>query len=431
MKTRRILPGDLVLIALGLLPLLGFFLSDGLAASSDPATLLRWLGRLAGVIGLVCMLLAAMGSIRLPRLDLWFGGLPRFWRLHRLLGFLGFIFILLHVWLLGFASAARGLSSSMASLFPPLTAWPVWAGWLALVLLVVFLTPTFQFFGRLHYQRWKKLHLLSAPTLVFALAHTLALAASQWMWWLLGFLAVGAIVWRKVLSPQWGRLDYTVAKVERLKHDVVELGLKPVSRSLRYMPGQFVYLTPLDPSLSAGFKEEHPYTISSAPQDSELRLGIKNLGDASGALQNISIGSRVQVEGPYGDFYRRRWPDRPQLWLAGGIGITPFVSGARAMAQEPKGAAHLFYLARDEHRSYYLDELLQIASQVKSFEATAHYFWESGAITVDFLELHCPDFRNREVYMCGPPGMVSHLVPLLRSAGIPSSAIHSEVFDFL
>jgi ferredoxin-NADP reductase len=54
-----------------------------------------------------------------------------------------------------------------------------------------------------------------------------------------------------------------------------------------------------------------------------------------------------------------------------------------------------------------------------------------GAVTLEFLETNCPDFREREVYLCGPPGMMNHLKPLLRSAGVPADAIHSEVFDFL
>jgi len=90
-----------------------------------------------------------------------------------------------------------------------------------------------------------------------------------------------------------------------------------------------------------------------------------------------------------------------------------------------------FYLSQDEHRSYYLEELQAIAREQPRFDITAHHFYVQGALTLAFLEDYCPDFRDREVYLCGPPGMVSHLKPLLRKAGMAADAIHSEVFDFL
>lgn len=425
-------PGDGILLILGLIPVSIFLLNHWPSPSADPLYWFRWCGRLIGIIGLTLLLLAALMSFRLPRLDRLFGGLPRLWTIHRLVGFLGFVSVLLHAWLLGFATVAQGRTLSLAGLFPSLTDWPIWSGWLALALMVVFLAPTFQFFGRLNYQRWKRLHLLSAPALILALIHTVPLANQPLVWWLMGALSIGAILWRKVLSPQLGRSSWEVTDVHQLKHDVVEICLKPLGKPLHYMAGQFVYLTPQVPGLSAGNREEHPYTIASAPSDPLLRLGIKDLGDASHALQQVPPGSRIDVEGPYGDFYQRHFPQRNQLWLGGGIGITPFVSGARAMLDdETNTSVHLFYLSQDEYRSYYLDELRDIAGKQPRFDITAHYFSVKGAITVAFLEEYCPDFREREVYLCGPPGMMKHLIPLLKQAGISGDAIHSEVFDFL
>lgn len=422
-------PGDALLTLLLLLPVLVFSL-----AWSPASNLTAWLndsGRLSGVLGLSLLLLAALMSIRLPRLDVAFGGLPRIWQLHRLAGFGGFMLVLLHVWCLAFAGLAGGLDGALARLFPPGSAWAIWLGWAALLCLVIFLAPTFRFFGRLHYQRWKALHLLSVPALLLALAHSIALTTPSWHWWLLGVGALGAIVWRKLLSPRLGRSDWTVEAVTPLATGVVELTLAPMGQPLQYQPGQFVYLTPRQPLLSAGNNQEHPYTLSSAPGETRLRLGIKKLGDASAALQHIAIGSRVQVEGPYGDFYQRHYPHRDQLWLGGGIGITPFVSGARAIAEGWPVKAQLFYLCHDPERAYYLEELDQIATQNPAFKVTPHFLRSEGPLSLAFLEAHCPDFRQREVYLCGPPGMVNHLKPLLRQAGLPLTAIHTEVFDFL
>ena len=426
-------PGDLLLIAMVVVPVALIYPSLLQENWHQPSGFFRGLARLAGVIGLSLMLQAAMMSIRLPHLDRLFGGLPRLWTQHRLVGFLGFMLVLFHAWGLSFSVITRGLEPAMVVLFPPLSYWPVWMGWLALAFMVAFLGPTFRFFGRLNYQNWKRLHILSAPATLAALAHTIPLATNPWIWWLLGALAIGAIVWRKILSPSLGRFEYEVVDVNTLLRGVVEISLKPRGKAMQYEAGQFLYLTPFDESLSNGIGEEHPYTISSAPGDEYLKVSIKDLGDASHAIQTIKNGSRVQVEGAYGDFYERHYPQKKQLWFGGGIGITPFVSGARDMAYKEHAAepAHLFYLANDDYRTYFLDELKEIAERQPAFDLTLHLFREQGPITAEFLQEHCPDYRDREIYMCGPPPMVNHLKSLLIRAGVPASAIHFEVFDFL
>ena len=229
------------------------------------------------------------------------------------------------------------------------------------------------------------------------------------------------------------RHAYRIEAVEPLARGVVELVLRPEGGGIRHEAGQFVYLSPLDETLAAGRGEEHPYTIASAPSDSRLRIGIKDLGDASHALQAVTPETRVLVEGPYGDFFGRRFPERDMLWLGGGIGITPFVGGARDLATGagPGGNVHLFYLANDETRAYYREELEAIAERHAGFTFTAHFYRDLGPLTEAFLREHCPDFTAREIHLCGPPAMNAHLQRLLAGQGVPASRIHSEVFDFL
>lgn len=430
---QRLAPGELLALALILLPLVVALprLWPGYGPGWGGA--LTLLGRICGILGLAMMLVTATLSVRLPALDAWFGGLPRLWRLHRRLGFGAFMLILLHVLLLAFAALPQSLAMAVALLFPPPADWLTWTGWLALLTLVIFLAPTFQFFGPIHYQNWKRLHLLSVPVLALALLHTLPPLASPWPWWLLATLAALALLWRKGLSPRLARRPYRVTEVRSLAPDVVELVLRPERRPLRHRAGQFVYLSPLDKGLAAGRGEEHPYTLSSVPGAPELTLGIKALGDASRALQSVALGSRVLLEGPYGAFFEQANPGRKQLWLGGGIGITPFVAAARELDAGPgkEEEVVLCYLANRPERAYYLEELAGIAARHSSLRLAPHYFSERGALELDFLEQQCPDFRERELLICGPPPMIHHLLRLLAGAGVPRAHIHTEAFDFL
>ncbi|MCC5881129.1 MAG: ferredoxin reductase family protein [Halomonas sp.] len=424
-------PGDIALIAALLLPLAVALPRLG-GLGGPPELWLTWVGRVTGILALSMMLLAGLMSCRVPGFDRPFGGLARLWRLHHWLGFAAFILVMVHVLALGLASVPASLAAAVATLFPSPVQGAIWLGWLAWLAMVVFLAPTFGFFGKPYYQRWKRLHLVSAAALLLGLWHALLLAGETWPWWLLGIAGLGAIAWRKGMAPQ-RRHAYRIEQVAPLARGVVELVLRPEGSGIRHEAGQFVYLSPLDETLSAGRGEEHPYTIASSPSDMQLRIGIKELGDASRALQSVTPGTRVLIEGPYGEFFGRRFPKRDMLWLGGGIGITPFVGGARDLAAGGgiAGHAHLFYLANGPDRAYYQKELEGIAEAHQSFSFTQHYSRERGRLDEAFLRHHCPDYAEREIYICGPPGMNQHLLRLLADQGIPAARIHSEVFDFL
>ncbi|MDI5932723.1 ferredoxin reductase family protein [Halomonas kalidii] len=426
-------PGDIALVVALLVPLVVVLPRLGWPGAEGAGAWLGWIGRTTGILGLAMLLLAAAVSIRLPGMDRWFGGLARLWHLHHWLGFGAFILVMIHALALGLAAVPLSLEVAVATLFPPVSHAAVWFGWLAWLAMVIFLAPTFDFFGRPHYQRWKRLHLVSAAALVLGLGHALLLAGETALWWLLGLAGLAAIAWRKLVSPRVARHAYRIETVSPLARGVVELVLEPEGKGIEHEAGQFVYLTPLDETLTAGRGEEHPYTIASAPGDARLRIGIKDLGDASHALLGVTPGTRVLVEGPYGEFYGRRFPERDQLWFGGGIGISPFVGGAREIAERglAGGRVHLVYLANGPDRAYYLDELEAIGERVEGFTVTPHFYRELGPLTEAFLREHCSDFTEREIYLCGPPAMNAFLKQLLANQGIPASRLHSEVFDFL
>lgn len=289
----------------GLLALLSATAKDFLSAG----TVLNLLGRLSGISGLTCLLVAAVLSCRVPGFDQPFGGLTKLWQLHHKLGLSAFILLLAHPLLLAFGAAEISLDAAAGSVFSmQLT---VLYGWVALLALMVFIAPTFHVFGEPDYQRWKRLHRVAAVVLVFGLLHSLMLSRTlptSWnglIWGGLGLLALSAMAYRWLFSRYYGRYRYRICDIAAVANNVVELSLQPLQMPLRYRSGQFIYLTPYASELAAGTGEEHPFSLSSAPSEPVLRLTVKALGDASKALQSIALGSDVTVEGPYGCFFQQ------------------------------------------------------------------------------------------------------------------------------
>lgn len=413
-----------------------FFLRP--ADLNSAGAILNLLGRVTGIAGLGLMLVAGALICRVPGADRPFGGLTKMWQLHHRIGALAFLLILAHPVLLALGAAETSPTAAAATLMPSLSATAVWLGWAALLLMMAFMAPSFAFFGEPRYQRWKWIHRLSGPAIVLALIHTIMLTrtiATPWdklLWLALAVLAIASITYRFIFSRFWGRQHYQIDNVQSWANNVVELTLKPEGRHIRYAPGQFVYLTPRDKSLAAGCGEEHPYTLSSAPGEENLRLAIKDLGDASRAIQRITQGSRVDVEGPYGDFFPR--PDaglesEPELWIAGGIGITPFLGRGRYLAEQ--GAAvniHLVYCVQDEDRALFLEELKALAARVEGFHLDMHYFYREGPLNGDFLARQCPDYSGRRVYICGPMPLIRLARHVLLDGQVPADRITTEEF---
>ncbi len=425
-------PGNLVLALLALLPLA--LLEAG--PENIPDTL-AFAGRAAGILGLSSLLVAGIVSVRIPRFDVWFGGLTQLWKVHHVLGAAAFVLVMAHPLLLAFASARVSVQAVAAVLFPEPAAWSVWAGWAAFAALTIFLAPTFWFFGQPEYRRWKALHALSGVAIVLGVAHAVPLGralAGNWgkaIWLGYGALALAAFVYRKFVAPLTARKTYTVVNARTIARGVVELTLAPEKELLSYRAGQFVYLTPLDPGLASGRNEEHPYTVSSSPREPALRVAIKDAGDTTHALQTVAAGGKALVEGPYGDFFPVKKRTDGELWIAGGIGLAPFLSRARALSPEDKVDVHFIYCVQDETRAHFLSELEAIAAKIPGFRLWKHFFYREGPLSGAFMSACCPDFPSREIYVCGPPPLITAARRELRRHGVPGSRIHTEDFTWL
>jgi predicted ferric reductase len=395
----------------------------------------RIAGQVSGVAGLAWLLTALALSVRVPGFDKPFGGLLRLWRVHHWLGAASFLALLLHPLLVALARAGDGPGAVLATLTPSIGYWPIWTGWAALLVMMAFMAPTFWFFGRPDYERWKWLHRLSGLAAALGVLHAwplttaLPVPAGYWLWSGLAALAALALLWRLLLSRWFSRRHYTIMSVDSLARGVVELTFS--GPPLDYRPGQFVYLAPLDPGLSAGRGEEHPYTLSSAPAEPHLRIAIKDLGDASHALLTVAPGSAATIEGPYGQFLPAEG-EGPMLWIGGGIGMTPFVSAARQLASSGGAVdVHLVYCANDPSRAYFLAELDAIAGVVDGLVVHTHYFADEGPLSAAYLADRVPDLAKRRVFVCGPQPLIDLSRQLARQGGVPPSRFASEEFDLL
>ena len=207
-----------------------------------------------------------------------------------------------------------------------------------------------------------------------------------------------------------------------------EVVLKPTGEMLKFKPGQFAFVE----IQGAGWSEPHPFTISSSPGEDRLRFTMKVLGDWTRKVrEELQPGGEVIVRGPYGRFDASNTEGKKQVWIAGGIGLTPFLSKLRAMDADDERDIHFAYAARNKEEAIFLDELKAIEAERDNL--TLYYFFsEDGDFArVDAAKERLPGaLTDYEYFICGPKPMVEGLMKDLKKEGVARKRIHVEAFEF-
>ena len=206
-----------------------------------------------------------------------------------------------------------------------------------------------------------------------------------------------------------------------------------------HQAGQDGLFSVLEPKEFDGFGMSRTFSLASAPHEPELMI-VTRMRDTAfkRTLESAPLGLRVGLEGPNGLMLLEE-PDRPAVFIAGGIGVTPFLSIARhaAKARLPH-RIYLFYSNRRPEDAPFLDELRELERTNRNFRMTATMTqmhssrlpWDgdTGAISEVLLKRHLPDLKAPVYYLAGPPGMAMGMQVLLERLGIPERDVRGEEF---
>jgi ferredoxin-NADP reductase len=247
--------------------------------------------------------------------------------------------------------------------------------------------------------------------------------------WALAYTHVFALVLRhRVLTPlrqaARHRLRVTAVQAEAPGAVSIVVGGRHL-QELRAESGQFFRWRFLTPN---HWLNAHPFSLSAAPTGTSLRLTVKALGDGTRKLQNLPVGTRVIAEGPYGAVTSARRTRRNVLLIAGGVGITPMRALFETIPVDPGEDLLLLYRARTPADALFRLELDEIAARRG---VRVHYIVGEGRerLSPAALRSMVPDLTGRDVFMCGPPGLMAAVRQSLRAAGLPRHQLHEERFD--
>jgi ferredoxin-NADP reductase len=196
-------------------------------------------------------------------------------------------------------------------------------------------------------------------------------------------------------------------------------------RGFLFQAGQNILLTP-----GEGW-ENHTFTIASAPHEHELMIATRMRESPFKArLQAMEPGEPVTIDGPNGTMVLHADASRPAVFIAGGIGITPFLSMLRDVQHRRlEHRITLLYSNRRRSGAAFIDELEALAMARPSFRLVATMTEEGGQpIAGPLLRSHVPDTKAPVYYVAGPPGMSMAMLGMLTDVGVASEAMQSEEF---
>lgn len=375
-------------------------------------------------LGLAALILMAWGQIlatRLQGIETVFGGLDRVYVLHKWTGILAMIAILLHDTIdadmsnLGRETALNELAETLGEI-----------SLYGLLILVVLSVATF-----IPYHLWKWTHkamgaMFAAGTFhFFFIMKPFGMSDPSGLYTGLFCVAgLAAYIWMLLPETMRSSYGYKIADIQATG-DATAITLSPSGKRLRPAPGQFGVLR----FTGAGKSEPHPFSFSKIDENGSLRVTIKALGDFTFGLKTaVQIGQDVKIQGPFGRFQHKG--KTPEIWVAGGIGITPFLAWAHAL-EDSAERVDLFYCVKSRDQAPHLSELEALAGAKSNLDLHVIASNEGKRLSAQMISQSISgDMSKMRVSFCGPVALREALRKGLAKHGVNARNFHYEEFEF-
>lgn len=418
-----------IITILSVIPVIIWFFIEPLSMRfGDFTSAMTSIGQLLGILGMTLFAITLILSGRLKIIDRYLKGLDRVYVKHHILGAISFSMLLFHPLFL----VIRYITISIRDaglFFVPFRNIPITWGILSLIVIILLISATF--YINMKYHRWKLSHKFMTIAFALAVLHTFMIgsdiAKNDFLkYYILTLSILGLIIsirkafFDKILKKKY---RYIVRSVTQLNNDAVEVELSGVKEKVSFKSGQFIFVS----FKTNGLREFHPFTIASGDNENNLKLIIKNFGDFTYKIKSLKSGTEVLIDGPYGNFSYNNFENKDQIWIAGGIGITPFLSMSKVLDKDY--SVHLYYSVKDKSEAVQLGELSDFTLKNKNFKFTLWSSNESGYITAEKIKELDGDLLKKEMFLCGPPVFMENIKNQLLSLGVEINKIHYENFN--
>jgi predicted ferric reductase len=388
------------------------------------------IGKLSGILGLMLISVNLVLAGRYRSLDRAFNGLDKLMGFHHKIGKTAGYSLLIHASAVNFANLFISWDFFISELTDVKNI-PVNLGKLALTILVGILIYTL--YADVKYEKFKKVHKYIGVVLLLGIFHAFFVdtdLADNYLLMVVTYpIALFAFVSylvRNVLGFR-KRISYKISSVREVTETVNEIQMKPVEQPLdfdQYSPGQFAFFKFYSKSLPI---EDHPFTISYY-NDGEISISPKESGDYTERFNELEVGEEIEIEGPFGGFTPGSSSHTKEVWIAGGIGITPFLATLRSIKSGDLDVGgkdiYLYYSYSGDENSAYKVQIREIADSYENLSVT---FIDTSI--EERLKLSDCFINDAKHFLCGPPQLIRGFIGQYDEVKTEESSLSYELFS--
>lgn len=397
-----------------------------------------WISRkelinLTGVLAFIPMGCIMILAFRPAFLDKIFNGLDKMYYMHKWLGIWSIIFVALHygiklakgfwAWL---ALNSAKVGSDKFALLQEYRGFAKTTGELFVYIFIAMLIITL--LSPIPYRIWRYIHKAISVLFVGSAFHAIVLMPARYWQEPVGIAiillsTIGTIIAMLAFFGLIGKYKEFKSEIIAIEHhNDVTIVICKIKGKWKHKAGQYAFLQ------HQSSHESHPFTIASNDDGTDtVRFAIKALGHYTKMIQNTwKIGDIVKIEGPYGNFLYENNPKAQQIWIAGGVGITPFIAWLESLQDEPiKEKTHLYYCVNNQSECLDAEYLTALANKA-GVEFTIIDSSIQGFLNPKSLEIN----ENTSVFFCGPEGFSKAIQKEIRQKGLSvAKHFHAEYFN--
>lgn len=420
---------------------------SGALFKADTNSMLLALGRLSGLLLVSLVFLQVMLMGRARWLEPVFG-LDKLARVHRTVGKIILVFLIAHPLLIVYSySNFDSVSLWQQYLRFIFNYEDVFKASIAVwILLFVVVYSILMMRRKWNFEWWYLSHLSVYIAIILSFGHQAAngneflqYPTFLWYWYAVYAFVFGNLALYRFLRPLrlYGKHKFIIEKTVPETKDVTSVYIAGKKLDeFKVKAGQFFIVRFLD---KKRWWQAHPFSLSKYPDGKTLRLSIKASGDFTETIKSIQPGTKLLVEGPYGVFTKNLSQKNKVLLIAGGIGITPIRGIIEDLAKMGKDVVLLYANKTiddtalrselEDLSNQYKFPIHYVLSNLKSEIFNLQFPMHPGYVDKILIHKYVRDLSEREVYLCGPPPMMTAVIKTLIELGIQKKYIYYEKFS--
>lgn len=395
------------------------------------AATLTYLMQILGVITVSLFTLNFFLTVKHRKLEVIMNGLDNQFAVHKIAGRVIYSLLLLHIFIGIYRSNFQNFSEFLIYSNSPINNLGILSFWTLTILITLTVAI------RLPYQVWKYTHKFMIVPFLLASVHGILNSINQPLIPLTSIyiiimmvIGVSSYLYTEIYLINFGPISRYKLKGLNHNKNIIELFVEPIKEKVEYYAGQYFFIS--FPNNSRIRSETHPFAISTAPSESS-RITIKIAGDYTESLLKAEAGDEIKLIGPFGEFHNNNFREyNSSIWVAGGIGITPFLAMLRErVLNNDQRKVYLVYGVNNESEAHYFEEIRNLIEGKDNFKFYEHFSDKEGFIDGQYLKSKTgQDFFSSNIMICGPSKMMTSIQKSCLKLGKEKKDIFFENFSF-